>query len=68
MSDLQEVIASSSIRAFNSGYANGYQNGTLDTSEELRKKLIKNVIADAVISTCADVRILERVVEIIEET
>lgn len=66
MSDLQEVIASSSIRAFNSGYIKGYDTATREISEELRQGIIKNLLADGVISTNADVDLLERVVGIIE--
>jgi hypothetical protein len=66
MSDLQDVIASSSIRAFNSGYVRGYDCATREVSKDLREMIIKNLIADGVISTNADVGLLERVVEIIE--
>lgn len=66
MSDLQEVIASSSIRAFNSGYIKGYDTATREVSEQLRQGIIKNLLADGVISTNADVDLLERVVGIIE--
>lgn len=66
MSDLQDVIASSSIRAFNSGYVKGYDTATREVSEELRQGIIKNLLADGVISTNVDVTILERVVGIVE--
>lgn len=66
MSDLQDIIANSSIRAFNSGYRSGYESATRDTAEELRQGIIKNLLADGVISTSADVSLLERVVEIVE--
>jgi hypothetical protein len=66
MSDLQDVIATSSIRAFNSGYVRGYDSATREVSKDLREMIIKNLIADGVISTNADVGLLERVVEIIE--
>jgi hypothetical protein len=66
MSDLQDVIASSSIRAFNSGYIRGYDAASRQVSEDLRQGIIKNLLADGVISTNADVTVLERVVEIVE--
>lgn len=66
MSDLQDIIATSSIRAFNSGYRAGYDSATRETSQELRQGIIKNLLADGVISTNADVSLLERVVEIVE--
>jgi hypothetical protein len=66
MSDLQDIIATSSIRAFNSGYRSGYESATRDTAEQLRQGIIKNLLADGVISTNADVSLLERVVEIVE--
>jgi hypothetical protein len=68
MSELQDVIASSSIRAFNCGYARGYDYATREVSEDLRQKIIKNMLADGVISTNATVDLLERVVEIVEES
>ena len=68
MSDLQDVIATSSIRAFNSGYVRGYDSATREVSKDLREMIIKNLIADGVISTNADVGLLERVVEIIEKS
>jgi hypothetical protein len=66
MSDLQDIIANSSIRAFNLGYRSGYESATRDTAEQLRQGIIKNLLADGVISTSADVNLLERVVEIVE--
>jgi hypothetical protein len=66
MSELQDIIATSSIRAFNSGYRSGYESATRDTAEQLRQGIIKNLLADGVISTNADVTLLERVVEIVE--
>lgn len=64
MSDLQDIIASSSVRAFNAGYRTGSQ----EVSDKLRQEIIQNVIADAVISTNADVDTLERIVKIVEES
>ena len=66
MSDLQDIIASSSIRAFNAGYRCGYDTATREISEQLRQGIIKNLLADGVISTNADVSLLKRVVEIVE--
>lgn len=64
MSDLQDIIASSSVRAFNAGYRTGCQ----EVSDKLRQEIIQNVIADAVISTNADVDTLQRIVKIVEES
>ncbi len=50
------------------GYSRGYAKGSREMSQFVRESIIKNLQADAVISTNADVKILERVVEIIEES
>lgn len=50
------------------GYARGYEKGSREMSQFVRDIIIKNLLADAVISTNADLKILERVVEIIEES
>lgn len=50
------------------GYAKGWDNGARDTSLELRSRIIENLLNDAVISTNADVRLLERVTKIVDET
>jgi hypothetical protein len=50
------------------GYSRGYAKGSREMSQFVREMIIKNLLADAVISTNADVKILERVVEIIEES
>jgi hypothetical protein len=55
-------------RRWLSGYFSGHKAGSLETNKAIREMIIKNLIADAVISTNADVRILERVVEIVEES
>ena len=51
-----------------SGYARGYETGSREMSQFVREIIIKNLLADAVITTNADVRMLERVVEIVEES
>lgn len=51
-----------------SGYARGYEKGSREMSQFVRDMIIKNLLADAVITTNADVRILERVIEIVEES
>lgn len=50
------------------GYARGYEKGSREMSQFVREMIIKNLLADAVISTNADTQILERVVEIVEES
>jgi hypothetical protein len=50
------------------GYARGYAKGSREMSQFVREMIIKNLLADAVITTNADVEILERVVKIIEES
>lgn len=50
------------------GFAKGYEHGARDTSAELREKIIRNLVSDAVLRTNADVMLLERVVEIVEES
>ena len=50
------------------GYARGYEKGSREMSQFVREIIIKNLLADAVIITNADLRILERVVEIVEES
>jgi hypothetical protein len=50
------------------GYSRGYAKGSREMSQFVREMIIKNLLADAVISTNADVKILERVVQIIEES
>lgn len=64
MSDLQDIIASSTVRAFNAGY----RSGSREARDKLRQEIIQNVIADAVISTNADVDTLERIVKIVDES
>lgn len=64
MSDLQDIIANSTVRAFNAGYRTGSQ----EVGDKLRQEIIQNVIADAVISTNADVDTLQRIVKIVEES
>jgi hypothetical protein len=51
-----------------SGYAKGWENGSRETSLELREKIIQNILSDAVISTNTDVRLLERIVQIVDES
>jgi hypothetical protein len=68
MSDLQDIIASSSVRAFNAGHRAGYQEGSNATDKMLRELVIQNLMADGVLSTNLDVELLERVVEIVEES
>jgi hypothetical protein len=50
------------------GYARGYAKGSREMSQFVREMIIKNLLSDAVIITNADLRILERVVEIVEES
>jgi hypothetical protein len=50
------------------GYARGYAKGSREMSQFVREMIIKNLLADAVITTNANVEILERVVKIIEES
>jgi len=50
------------------GYSKGWEKGSRDTSLELRQRIIENLLSDAVLSTNADVTLLERVVEIVEES
>jgi hypothetical protein len=50
------------------GYGRGYAKGSSEMSQFVREMIIKNLLADAVIITNADVKILERVVEIVEES
>lgn len=64
MSDLQDIIANSTIRAFNAGYRTGSQ----EIGDKLRQEIIQNLIADAVICTNADVDTLQRVVQIVEKS
>jgi flagellar biosynthesis/type III secretory pathway protein FliH len=47
-------------------FAKGYHKGSNDMEKYLRQLLIKEIINDAVLSTNADVDMIERVVEIIE--
>jgi hypothetical protein len=68
MSDLQDIIASSSVRAFNAGHRTGYQEGSSATDKMLRELVIQNLMTDGVLSTNLDVELLERVVEIVEES
>jgi len=51
-----------------SGYSLGHQAGSMETSQSVREMIIKNLLADAVIITNAEVRFVERVVKIIEES
>lgn len=64
MSDLQDIIAASTVRAYNAGY----RQGSIEAITELRQHIIENVVADAVISTNVDVNTLERVVKIVDES
>jgi hypothetical protein len=50
------------------GYARGYAKGSREMSQFVREMIIKNLLADAVIITNAEVRFVERVVKIIEES
>jgi cobalamin biosynthesis Mg chelatase CobN len=50
------------------GYSRGYAKGSREMSQFVREMIIKNLLADAVIITNADVRFVERVVKIIEES
>lgn len=50
------------------GYARGYAKGGREMSQFVREMIIKNLLADAVIITNAEVRFVERVVKIIEES
>jgi hypothetical protein len=49
-------------------YALGHEKGSREANQLVREKIIQNLLADAVIITNADLRILERVVKIIEES
>jgi hypothetical protein len=48
------------------GYAKGYQVGSRESTDFLREMIIRNLLNDAVITTNADVLVLERVVQIVE--
>jgi cobalamin biosynthesis Mg chelatase CobN len=50
------------------GYSRGYAKGSREMSQFVREMIIKNLLADAVIITNAEVRFVERVVKIIEES
>ena len=50
------------------GYTRGYEKGSREMSQFVREMIIKNLLADAVIITNAEVRFVERVVKIIEES
>ena len=50
------------------GYSRGYAKGSREMSQFVREMIIKNLLADAVIITNVDVKIVERVVKIIEES
>ena len=50
------------------GYTRGYAKGSREMSQFVREIIIKNLLADAVIITNAEVRFVERVVKIIEES
>jgi hypothetical protein len=54
--------------AWVSGYSRGYAKGSREMSQFVREMIIKNLLADAVIITNAEVRFVERVVKIIEES
>jgi hypothetical protein len=54
--------------AWVAGYSRGYAKGSREMSEFVREIIIKNLLADAVIITNAEVRFVERVVKIIEES
>lgn len=68
MSDLQDIIASSSVRAFNAGHRSGYTEGSNAKDKMLRELIIQNLMADGVLRTNLDVQLLDRVVEIVEES
>ena len=68
MSDVQDIIASSSVRAFNAGHRTGYAEGSNATDKMLRELILQNLLSDAVLSTNLDVELLERVTEIVEES
>ena len=51
-----------------SGYSLGHKAGSIETNQGVREMIIKNLLADAVIITNVDVKIVERVVKIIEES
>jgi len=55
-------------QAWVEGYSRGYAKGSREMSQFVREMIIKNLLADAVIITNAEVRFVERVVKIIEES
>jgi hypothetical protein len=55
-------------QVWSNGYARGYHKGSREMNQFVRDMIIKNLLADAVITTNADVKILERVIEIVEES
>lgn len=56
------------LRRRTKAFSKGYEKGSADMAEHLREMIIANLIMDGVISTTVDVDILERVVEIVENT
>ena len=49
-------------------YAKGYEVGSRESTAFLRDMIIRNLLNDAVMTTNADTFIVERIVEIIEES
>lgn len=66
--DWAERIQRSRQRQYEKGYANGYVTGARETNEFIRRMIIKNLLNDAVLTTNTDTLIIERVVEIVEES
>lgn len=66
--DWAERIQRSRIRKYQKGYADGYVTGARETSDFVRRMIIKNILNDAVLTTNTDTLIIERVVEIVEES
>jgi flagellar biosynthesis/type III secretory pathway protein FliH len=65
--DWAERIQRGRTKAFGKGYAKGFEDGSKEMNRFLRDLLVASINNDAVLRMTADVRTLERVVEIIEE-
>lgn len=65
--DWAERIQRGRTKAFAKGYARGFEEGSKEMNRFVRNLLVTAINNDAVLRMTADVRTLERVVEIIEE-
>jgi hypothetical protein len=65
---LDKITKHRNTKYWASGYAKGYVTGSRESTDFLRQMIIKNLLNDAVMTTNADTFIVERIVEIIEES